>query len=162
MTPNSPVVSVTYLFSVLAVAVALFPDVQVHWGSTAVCETDVQGTDTIFDCSYQNPDLTSVPPPSTVPAGTTNYSLMRNDITSISQADFQGLISVIHLNLVFNKITALPADIFSEMPSLEELYVSHNEISTVDPNAFRGNPMLQDVYLGRNQIDSLHNKTFQQ
>ena len=141
-----------FFISVLTVAVALHPDIQVNWGSTAVCVTTIRNQETVCDCSHQRPLLTSVPPPSSVPADTTFYTLDYHAISSISQADFQGLISVKILHLSFGQITSLPADVFSEMPSLEKLYLDYNAISTVDPDAFRGIPMLHTFSWVGNQM----------
>ena len=144
---------VVCLFSVLAVAVALLPDVQVHWGSTAACQFYTQGTDTVFDCVAHDPPLEFVP--TNVPIDTTLLTLRTNRISSVSQADFTGLINVAILRMEWNRLTSIPANAFSELVSLHGLLLGYNQISVVDPDALRGLPLLTNLGLLYNQIVTL-------
>ncbi len=145
---------------------ALLPNVQVHWGSTAQVSRCgsyawANGAETkiVLDCGGQS---WSYVPTSIMlmHLNATHIYLNSNQIASISQDDFRDLVNVVYLRLSYNDITELPADVFSEMPALKILKLDRNEISVAHPDAFRGVPSLLLLYLENNPIDSLPSTLF--
>ncbi len=122
-------------------------------GTYGPCKTNAR---LWFVCSLHFPPLTSVPSADIDPA-TEDIDLRHNQITSISQSDFQGLVRVNRLQLSNNSITHLPAFVFSEMPNLRSIYLSN--IATVHPDALKGLPYLRGLTMTCNALTTLSANT---
>ncbi|XP_060079046.1 LOW QUALITY PROTEIN: G-protein coupled receptor GRL101-like [Ylistrum balloti] len=73
---------------------------------------------------------------------------------------FNGLGSLIRLDLSFNDISSIPANTFTMLLKLEYLVLNHNPIVAIDKMAFSGLHLLREFHLVGSQISNLSSDIF--
>ena len=81
-------------------------------------------------------------------------NLSFNVINSIPETLFQGLSRLNNIYLNSNQLTSIPANIFQGLYRLTDLNLSNNFITLIDANAFKGLFSLNVLYLESNEIVS--------
>ncbi len=82
-------------------------------------------------------------------------NLCDTNISSLNAGDFSGLGKIAHLSADKNKIKSLPADLFENVPTLKVVKLYSNEIATLDANVFRHAHSLTMVELQDNELSNL-------
>ena len=87
-------------------------------------------------------------------------SLIANQISTIEQGAFNGLVKIRDLDLRGNYITRIQADMFSDLSQCEKLSLWNNQISVIESGAFRGLVGIRDIYLDDNRLTELRSDMF--
>ena len=87
-------------------------------------------------------------------------NLCDTNISSLNAGDFSGLGKIAHLSADKNKIKSLPADLFKNVPTLKVVKLYSNEIATLDANVFRHAHSLTMVELQDNELSGLPDGLF--
>ena len=87
-------------------------------------------------------------------------NLCDTNISSLNAGDFSGLGKIAHLSADKNKIKSLPADLFKNVPTLKVVKLYSNEIATLDANVFRHAHSLTMVELQDNELSDLPDGLF--
>ena len=82
-------------------------------------------------------------------------NLCDTNISSLNAGDFSGLDKITHLSADKNKIKSLPADLFENVPKLEVVKLYSNEIATLHEHVFRNAHSLTMVDLHDNELSDL-------
>jgi len=82
-------------------------------------------------------------------------SLEYEDISSIGDYAFSGLISLKEINLSSNLLKSISKHTFAGLTSLEKINLSNNDISNIESNVFRDLTSLKEINLFYNLIDSV-------
>ena len=85
----------------------------------------------------------------------TELSLRSENITSLKEGDFDGLLALTLLDLSENQLTELPADIFNGLFSLTTLSLYGNQLTQLPADVFSGLSALIKLILSDNQLTSL-------
>lgn len=83
-----------------------------------------------------------------------------NDLTMLSKDLFNGMNSLMLLDLSRNKIIELKSDIFEGSQHLEELNFHENKISSIESRAFAGLSNLKNLDLSKNEISVIFKNSF--
>ncbi len=87
-------------------------------------------------------------------------NLVGNQISTIEEAAFRGLVSLESLGLSSNRIYALETGMFIGLNNLIMLYLASNEMSYIGENAFSGLESLKHLDLDQNKFSVLETKMF--
>ncbi|XP_058054873.1 protein artichoke-like [Anopheles bellator] len=86
--------------------------------------------------------------------------LYGNEIASIDQDAFRGLVSLETLYLDHNRITELPALLFRFNEQLHHVTISHNRLTVLKTNTFAGLARLHSIDLSYNELTTIEVATF--
>ena len=82
-------------------------------------------------------------------------SLEYEDISSIGDYAFSGLISLKEINLSSNLLKSISKHTFAGLISLEKINLSYNDISNIELSAFQDLTSLKEINLSYNLIESI-------
>lgn len=86
--------------------------------------------------------------------------LDRNEISTIEEGAFSGLVALTLLDLSHNHLSAVHHDTFSGLTALEFLYLQYNAIHTISPGSFETLTALFTLSLDHNSLSAVHHDTF--
>lgn len=95
-----------------------------------------------------------------VPAQTILLDLRFNKVRSIEPGFFKSNHNIRSLLLNNNQLTSLKNDAFTGLLQLKHLYLYKNRIKYIDPNIFHGLLKLEHLYLHNNEIEEFDATTF--
>ena len=98
--------------------------------------------------------LSTVGPPDSL-------SLDSMRITTLAAGDFDGLTSLVTLNLFDNQLTSLPSGIFNDLTSLQLLYLNKNALTALPDGVFNNLTNLVSIWLQRNELTALPDRVFE-
>lgn len=67
-----------------------------------------------------------------------NLFMERNDISSLQEESFTGMVSLLYLQLERNKISSIETGTFGKLKTLQYLYLDFNYLSTIHVGMFAG------------------------
>lgn len=82
----------------------------------------------------------------------TDISFNDNNISKLSQKDFEGFIQITQLDLSDNKISSIELGTFQSMPLLEEIQLKNNNLTAFDPHLIEGLSQLKSLDLSGNAL----------
>jgi len=83
-------------------------------------------------------------------------------ITHLEPGIFDGMRSVLRIDLGNNTLTSIPADLLSTADSITSFKVNQNSLTSLDVKTFSNNKALQTIDLSDNKLDSLPAGVFDQ
>ena len=98
--------------------------------------------------------LSTVGPPDSL-------SLNNMYITTLAAGDFDGLTSLVTLNLFENQLTSLPSGIFNDLTSLQLLYLNKNALTALPDGVFNNLINLVAMKLQHNELTALPDRVFE-
>ncbi|XP_028652551.1 leucine-rich repeat neuronal protein 2 [Erpetoichthys calabaricus] len=93
--------------------------------------------------------------PAALPAETQTLRLQSNRISSLDEAELQGLTNLTELDLSQNSFLSARHLRISNMPRLLSLHLEENQLKHLPDSAFVGLPGLQELYLNHNQLRNI-------
>ncbi len=87
--------------------------------------------------------------------GITGTLRVGNNLSSVQSDDFEGLTSLVQLNLFDNDLTELPSGVFDGLSSLTHLRIYNNDLTTLPDGVFAETTSLANIRLNNNQLDWL-------
>uniref|UniRef100_H2ZWW1 LRRCT domain-containing protein n=1 Tax=Latimeria chalumnae TaxID=7897 RepID=H2ZWW1_LATCH len=116
------------------------------------CECIKEEDDVIVDCGGEagsTTGLTTVP--SDFPPDATGIYLSHQNISTIEQASFRGLVELNTLYLFNNRIKNLAPDAFADQTKMKTLDLSYNQLSFLKGSEFAAmEDSLEEIFLGWN------------
>ncbi|XP_055919249.1 uncharacterized protein LOC129951224 [Eupeodes corollae] len=106
------------------------------------------------DCSGQQ----LITPNVEVPSAVELLDLSYNDITTLDNVCFEGLIYVINLTIDHNALHTIYLDAFSSLRDVKFIDLSYNRLEYFDERIFEANTKLTKLNLSGNKFMSLQNK----
>lgn len=89
-----------------------------------------------------------------------DWSDPRDPITTLREDDFDGLTSLLRMDLSRNRLIALPKHIFDPLTSLDSLNLSLNELTVLPEGIFDQLNSLEALYVAGNNLASLPDGIF--
>ena len=86
--------------------------------------------------------------------------LWRSNLTSLQSGVFDGFSNLQKLHLYNNELTSLPSGVFDGLSNLQELRLDSNELTSLSSGVFEGLSNLQKLDLGFNELTSLQSEVF--
>ncbi|XP_055839945.1 uncharacterized protein LOC129907663 [Episyrphus balteatus] len=118
------------------------------------CKCDLYENLNRADCSGQQ----LITPNVEVPSAVELLDLSHNDITTLDNVCFEGLIYVINLTITHNALHTIYLDAFSSLREVKFIDLSHNRLEYFDERIFEANTKLTSLNLSSNKFMSLQNK----
>lgn len=118
------------------------------------CKCDLFENLNRADCSEQQ----LISPNVEVPNAVELLNLSHNDITTLDNVCFEGLIYIINLTISHNALHTIYLDSFSSLRQVEFIDLSYNRLEYFDERIFETNTKLTKLDLSGNKFMSLQNK----
>lgn len=118
------------------------------------CRCDIFENLNRADCSGQQ----LITPNVEVPSAVELLDLSHNDITTLDNVCFEGLIYLINLTINHNALHTIYLDAFSSLRDIQFIDLSYNRLEYFDERIFEANTKLTGLNLSGNKFMSLQNK----
>ena len=93
--------------------------------------------------------------PTDIPKSVQELYLGHNNINTIKNEDFKGLVNLTVLGLNNNKISHLEDSIFDDLQNMSILYLGQNFITSLPQNCLKNNQKLTKLYINNNKLTQI-------